>query len=113
AAHSDMIDLAGINYESAGFAETYNASTGILALTDGVHSASFKFTGFNGTLDFASDGHGGTLVMDPPAQTSSAGALVGVNHEQFVFRAFAGGTKQDTMDDFKPNQSKIDLDLFA
>ena len=72
AAHSDTIDLVGINYDSAQFAETYNSSTGLLTVTDGTNSASFTFDNFNATLDFASDGNGGTLITDPPA-TGSAG----------------------------------------
>jgi hypothetical protein len=73
AAHSDTIDLAGINYDSAHFAETYNASTGVLSVTDGTDSAQLNFDNFNATLDFASDGKGGTLITDPPA-TASSGA---------------------------------------
>jgi hypothetical protein len=65
-AHSDAIDLAGINYNSGHFAETYNASSGLLTVTDGSHSASLTFDNFSGTLDFASDGNGGTLITDPP-----------------------------------------------
>ena len=72
AAHSDTIDLVGINYDSSNFAESYNSSTGLLTVTDGSNSASFTFDNFNATLDFASDGNGGTLITDPPA-TGSAG----------------------------------------
>ncbi|MGA2893337.1 MAG: hypothetical protein ABSE22_10730 [Xanthobacteraceae bacterium] len=75
AAHSDTIDLVGINYDSPNFAESYNSSTGLLSVTDGSNTASFTFDNFNATLDFASDGNGGTLITDPPASsgaTSSA-----------------------------------------
>jgi hypothetical protein len=71
AAHSDTIDLVGINYDSSHFAETYNSSTGLLTVTDGTHSASLTFDDFNATLDFASDGNGGTLITDPPAAGSA------------------------------------------
>ena len=67
AAHSDTIDLAGIDYNSGHFAESYNSSTGYLSVTDGSHTANFTFDNFNATLDFASDGNGGTLITDPPA----------------------------------------------
>ncbi|MFZ0422007.1 MAG: hypothetical protein WAL80_03930 [Xanthobacteraceae bacterium] len=70
AAHSDTIDLVGINYDSAHFAESYNSTTGLLSVTDGSHTASFTFDNFNATLDFASDGNGGTLITDPPANGS-------------------------------------------
>jgi len=66
AAHSDTIDLVGINYNSSGFAETYNSATGLLTITDGTNSASITFDDFNATLDFASDGNSGTLITDPP-----------------------------------------------
>ena len=54
-AHSDAIDLVGINYDSAAFSETYNASTGILTVTDGSNSASLTFVNFDQTFSFASD----------------------------------------------------------
>jgi hypothetical protein len=61
------IDLVGINYDSSAFSEAYNASNDLLTVTDVTHAASFTFDNFNGTLSFASDGHGGTLITDPPA----------------------------------------------
>ena len=75
AAHSDTIDLVGINYGSSQFAELYNSVTGLLTVTDGTNSASITFDDFNATLDFASDGNGGTLITDPPA-TGSSGTTV-------------------------------------
>ena len=71
AAHSDTIDLVGINYDSSGFAEAYNSATGLLTVTDGTNSASITFDDFNATLDFASDGNGGTLITDPPAASGN------------------------------------------
>jgi hypothetical protein len=71
AAHSDVIDLVGINYNSSQFAETYNSTTGVLTVTDGTHSASITFDDFNGTFDLASDGNGGTDIFDPPATGSN------------------------------------------
>ena len=38
-AHSDAIDLEGINYNSSSFSETYDAAKGLLTVTDGTHSA--------------------------------------------------------------------------
>ena len=37
AAHSDVVDLAGLNYNSGHFSESYNTSTGVLAATGGWH----------------------------------------------------------------------------
>jgi hypothetical protein len=66
ATHSNVIDLSGIDFKSAQFAETYHATTGVLSVTDGANSASFTFDNFQGALDFASDGHGGTTITDVP-----------------------------------------------
>jgi hypothetical protein len=71
AAHSDTIDLVGINYDSSHFAESYNSLTGLLTVTDGTNTANIAFDDFNATLDFASDGNGGTLITDPPATDSA------------------------------------------
>ena len=51
---------------------SYNSSTGLLSVTDGSHTAGFTFDNFNATLDFASDGNGGTLITDPPLTESAA-----------------------------------------
>jgi hypothetical protein len=75
AAHSDTIDLAGIDYNSVHFAESHDSSTGLLSVTDGSHTASFTFDNFDATLDFASDGNGGTLITDPPASGASGQRL--------------------------------------
>ena len=74
-AHSDTVDLIGIDYNSTHFAESYNASSGLLAVTDGNHTASLTFVNFNATLDFASDGNGGTLITDPPLAGPAAHSL--------------------------------------
>ena len=74
-AHSDLIDLKGINYTSGHFSETYYASTGVLTVADGSHTVHLTFDGFDGTLNFASDGKGGTLITDP-AGTDSGSANI-------------------------------------
>ena len=79
AAHSDTIDLVGINLNSTQFRRTYNASKGVLTVTDGSDTAHLNFTGFNGKLDFASDGNGGTLITDPPVTNSMAGPRSGLS----------------------------------
>ena len=113
AAHSDTIDLAGIDYSSAHFSESYNASTGVLSVTDGSHSASLTFVDFNGTLDFASDGNGGTLITDPPADGGSPGAspVVVANGDQFVFKPSSDGAGSHTMLDHGPGQTDPHHDL--
>ena len=70
-AHSDTIDLIGLDFNSSHFAESYSASAGLLTVTDGNHTASFTFVDFNATLNFSSDGNGGTLITDPPPTVSA------------------------------------------
>jgi hypothetical protein len=70
-AHSDVVDLGGIDFNSAQFAETYHAATGVLSVTDGTNSANVTFDNFQGALDFASDGHGGTAITDAPAEAAA------------------------------------------
>ncbi len=80
--HSDSIDLIGFNYASTTFSELDSNGNVVLTATDGSDSASLTFDNFNATLDFASDGNGGTLITDPPAAGAAAtGASVawGVN----------------------------------
>jgi probable HAF family extracellular repeat protein len=89
AAHSDVIDLAGINFNSAAFSESYNTSTGVLTVTDGTDSASLTFDNFNATLEFASDGNGGTDIFDPPAAPAGQATGHGMNfgHDQISLAA--------------------------
>ena len=77
AAHSDVIDLVGINYDSGHFSESYNASTGVLTLSDGTDTANLTFDNFKATFEFASDGKGGTDIFDPPAPGSNGGSQTG------------------------------------
>src|SRR5262249_51186335 len=88
-AHSDAIDLVGIDFNSAQFTQSFDASKGLLSVSDGNHSASFTFDDFKATLSFASDGKGGTLITDPPA----TGANVDIG-DGFMFRSDAGSQGQ-------------------
>ena len=79
-AHSDLIDLKGISYISGDFSETYSAPTGVLTVSDGNHTVHLTFDGFDGTLNFASDGKGGTIITDPAgADSGSANIENGLN----------------------------------
>ena len=68
---SDQIDLGGINYNSGSFTDSY--SNGILTISDGANTANIHFTGTysESNFKFASDGHGGTIVYDPPTDVST------------------------------------------
>jgi hypothetical protein len=110
-AHSDAIDLVGINYNSSAFSETYNASRSVLKVTDGAHTVSLSFTNFEGTFSFASDQHGGTLITDPPASSSgNVSASIDAGNDAFVFKPGIGA---DTIFNFNPQADTIELDHFA
>jgi hypothetical protein len=71
----DTIDLANINFatvQSPTFSG--NSSGGTLAVTDGTHTANIALLGnyLASTFVTSSDGHGGTFVTDPPADSSTA-----------------------------------------
>lgn len=73
--NSDLIDLKDINFgnlNKESYVENRAGTGGTLTLSAGTQTASINFSG-NYTLQnfkFASDGHGGTLVIDPPVPTS-------------------------------------------
>jgi hypothetical protein len=110
--HSDSIDLGDINFNSTGFAESYNAATDVLSVTDGTNTASLTFIDFTGTFKFAADGNGGTEIFDPPAAGSSSPAAFvgGPGNDHFVF---APGIGAETIANFNPHQDTIELDHFA
>ena len=84
---SDVIDLAGIDYNSHSFSEHYNSQTGVLTVSVGTDSASLTFVDFTGSFKFAADGNGGTDIYDPPAANSSNAAVTigGHGDDHFVF----------------------------
>jgi hypothetical protein len=65
----NVIDLADITGGAAvTIAYSGNNSPGVLTVTDGTHTATIALTGNYSLANFtaSSDGHGGTLVIDPP-----------------------------------------------
>jgi Ca2+-binding RTX toxin-like protein len=70
----DHVDLADIPF-GAGTTETFQEASsnlsGTLTVTSGTHSASLDLLGqyVTGQFNLATDGHGGTLVSDPPVPT--------------------------------------------
>jgi hypothetical protein len=113
-AHSDAIDLEGINYNSSSFSETYDPAKGLLTVTDGSHSASLVFDKFDGTLSLTSDGNGGTLITDPPTTHSSnpspAVSVGGHGNDSFLFHP---GISADTITSLSLQVDTIELDHFA
>ena len=75
-AHSDGIDVIGVNFNSGQFSDSYDVSTGVLTLSDGTNTETLQFVGFTGDINnfhFAEDANGtGTLITDPPGLESSA-----------------------------------------
>ena len=74
---SDAIDLADVSYgvqTRASFVG--DASGGTLTITDGAHTANIALQGnyLSSSWDLASDGSGGTTVVDPTWQTLKVGA---------------------------------------
>src|SRR6202034_325673 len=67
-AGSDQIDLVNINLNSGHF--TSNFTNNILTVSDGTHTVSLNFTGFEGTFAFATDNNNGTIVYDPPVSAT-------------------------------------------
>ncbi|WP_342711237.1 AIDA repeat-containing protein [Bradyrhizobium sp. B124] len=71
---SDAIDFANINFANVHTPSfSGNASGGTLTVTDGAVTASIMLLGnyMASTFTTLSDGHGGTLVVDPPAMQVS------------------------------------------
>ena len=72
-AGSDAIDLADVSY-GVQTQVTYlgNTTGGTLTITDGVHTANIALQGdyLSSTWTLSSDGNGGTVVVDPAANTN-------------------------------------------
>jgi fibronectin-binding autotransporter adhesin len=60
----DTLDVRGTDFNNAAFSESFNATTGVLTVSDGTHTRHLTFTGGLGASNFAfaSDGVGGTNV---------------------------------------------------
>jgi hypothetical protein len=72
---SDQIDLANLNFNNAIQSQsTYNSSTGLLAVSNGTSTLDLSFFGnySQANFKFANDGHGGTIVYDPPVVPGGA-----------------------------------------
>ncbi len=87
---SDGINLAGTwTVES----ETSSGGNTVLALKDGTATVTLTFDDFSGTLNIASDGHGGTLITDPPPTNSPSPSVSigGAGNDSFHFHPGLGG----------------------
>jgi fibronectin-binding autotransporter adhesin len=90
-AGSDQIDLKGIDYHSSSFTESYDAADDTLSVSDGVQDATLHLTGIYqaANFSFTTDGHGGTIVYDPPVPSSAGSGAqppaATTNGQGFVF----------------------------
>ena len=83
---SDGIDLHGSWTTTSPL--TGSGGNLVVALTDGSgDTLTLTFDDFSGTLNIASDGHGGTLITDPPAtsQANPSVSIGGLGNDNFVF----------------------------
>jgi len=69
----DEIDLTSVSFASATLGYSGNALSGTLTVTDGVHTAKLAMLGqyVAGNFHLSADGHGGTLITDPPVSNGS------------------------------------------
>ena len=106
---SDEIDLLGIAACNVCFSEDANGNAIITIKNLGTITIdNFDFS----NLEKASDGHGGTIIFDPPAaaSTSPSVSIGGAGNDTFVFHP--GGGSQ-TVNNFDPQHDTIELDQFA
>ena len=85
---SDQIDLLNINFgNSIQFNSIYNSSSGLLEVSDGTTVDLLHFIGSysQANFKFASDGHGGTIVYDPPTTSQSTPVSVGAANEATIY----------------------------
>ena len=67
------VDLVDINFAAVTVAYSGTSSSGTLTVQDGTHIAQLNLLGnyLAATFTSANDGHGGTLVTDPPVSSST------------------------------------------
>jgi hypothetical protein len=70
-AGGDSIDVLDIGFDAK--RDSYDPTTGMLKVTDGVHTAKIQLLGsyVSSQFVFQSDLHGGTLITDPPPPASA------------------------------------------
>ena len=81
------------------------ASGGVLTVTDGTHTAQIKLIGdyFSSTFVAASDGHGGTIVIDYAAPAAAPAAQIFVAAVAGVGVETAGGRANAALRDWCAN----------
>jgi hypothetical protein len=105
----DLRDIGFVSSAEASFSGT--ATSGVLTVTDGVHTAHIHLTGnyLASTWTASSDGLGGTIVVDPAAPKSPAAPLISPATAHRFVAAMAGlasaaGGRVHTGDGSTPRQ---------
>jgi fibronectin-binding autotransporter adhesin len=78
-AADDTVDVRGVDFTSASFTESYNATTGVLTLGDGTHTQHVTFTGafVQGNFAASADGVHGTEITFATAAEAHPGDIAG------------------------------------
>jgi VCBS repeat-containing protein len=107
--NADSIDLKDVDFAAA--KETY--SGGILTVTDDAHTANLHFDGdyVLGNFVLASDDHGGTLVIDPPAPLDLT-ARFEPDHSDTGVQEAHGLAQEQTFSGFPLATANVTLDQF-
>jgi hypothetical protein len=74
----DSVDLVDLTYVPGNMKATYDSSAGTLTVTNGSQSVALKLSGNykNAKWVLSEDATGGTLVVDPPANTASPTSIL-------------------------------------
>ena len=111
---SDEIDLRCVAVGNVCFSEDANGDA-IITVMKNAHTvlATITIDNFDfRNLEKASDGHGGTIIFDPPASASSGPSVSigGAGNDTFAFHP---GEGTQTVNNFNPQHDTIELDHFA
>jgi uncharacterized repeat protein (TIGR03803 family) len=93
--HVDLRDIAFSANTTLHYTQNNGNSLGVLTVSDGTHAANIVFEGQYTSFTAASDGHGGTLITDPPAgqpATIAAGELLDIGSADDATITFADST---------------------
>jgi len=101
----DLLDIAFGPKTKATYSGT--TTSGVLTITDGTHTAKITFAGnYTGTtFTAASDGHGGTTVVD-----AAAG---GASHARFIAAMAGFGAKSAVAADFNADTGRIQAPILT
>jgi hypothetical protein len=111
---SDEIDLLRVAVGNVCFSENADGDA-IITVMKNAHTvlATITIDNFDfRNLEKGSDGHGGTIIFDPPASASTTPSVTigGAGNDTFTFHP---GEGTQTVNNFNPQHDTIELDHFA